>query len=238
MYFEEEHSAQDIAKKLGIHRNTVNSYIQYWRNEFEKQNGQNEMADYFYKQKLRYEKQRQNLLKKLDSESDFEKQYKLQKLVLSLQEKEERFYIKFLPVPKYLPQSNEGIVRKITKKLALEARVFWIKTELLREIIRITKCNLNTAHSIVGTMEDHGLDLKDPFKPNMIDMWDFSKLCGYFSKKEISEIEQERARKELVAEQEYEEKLAKHKKKYEDKFGDPKNWSDDVRKDYDKNMPE
>ena len=237
MYFEEEHSALDIAKELGIHRNTVNSYIQYWRNEFEKQNGQNEIADYFYKQKLRYEKQRKGLLKKLDSESDFEKQLKLQKLVLSLQEKEEKFYLKFLPLAKYLPQPGEELVRKITRKLALEERVFWSKDVLLRDIIRITKCDLKTAESIVGIMKNHGLNLKSSLQPDMIDMWDFANLCGYFSKNEISDIEDHRARKKLAEKQEDEIKLAQHKKIFEEEFGDPKNWSDDTWKNYKRYMP-
>jgi len=37
LYFEEEYSMVDVAKTLGINRNTVNSDVQYWKDEYDKQ---------------------------------------------------------------------------------------------------------------------------------------------------------------------------------------------------------
>ena len=48
LYFDEEYSIIDIANTLGINRNTVSSDVEYWRKEYAKFGGENEIIDFFY----------------------------------------------------------------------------------------------------------------------------------------------------------------------------------------------
>jgi len=191
LYFEEGYSIVDAAKTLGMHRNTVTADVKYWIGEFERQGGGDAITDYFYKQKSSLEAQKSRLLRKLKTESDFEKQYKLEKLLFGLYDREMKFYLKFKPAVKRYPNTSKELVKKIIRDLAFDEFSFFFQNELIKEIIIKTKCDVDTAHSIISEMENLGLDYARRFGSDAIHMIEFAVMCGCISDKECSNILQE-----------------------------------------------
>jgi len=193
LYFEEEYSIVDVAKTLGIHRNTVTSDVQYWKDEYDKQGMGDEIKEFFYKENSFLKSQKRRLLKKLKTESDFDSQNKIYKLLLGLHDRQVKLYLKFSPMVKKSPKISAKLVKKIIRELAFEEFSFSGDGDLIKEIIRKTKCDVPTAKSIVDEMRNLGLDYtKDPgidysslLGVKKTSMTELATICGYLSSKEI-----------------------------------------------------
>ncbi len=218
LYFEEGYSGIDAAKTLGIHRNTVTADVKFWIGEFERQGGGNEITDFFYKQKSLFEAQKFRLLKKLKNESDFTNWLKIEKLLLSLYEKEMKFYLKFKPVAKNTSKPNTKLVKKVIRELAFDEFVFLIETDLIKAIINKIKCDASTANLIVYEMRKLGLDYTEGLGDELTSMTEFAKMCGYISAEEASIIKQKRTQREEQEEREYQKRLSEYNKEFEEKF--------------------
>ena len=208
--------------------------------EFERQGGGNEITDFFYKQKSLFEAQKFILLKKLKNESDFGNWLKIEKLLLSLIDKEIKFYTKIKPVDTKSPKPGKKLVKKIIRELAFDEMFFWMKDDLIRAIIKKTKCDVDTAQSIVLEMEKLGLNYSRALGSQNIVMFEFAKLCGYLSTEEISKIEQEKTRRReqtLKEEREHKKRILEYNKAFLEKFGHSKNWPDKTMEKYWREMP-
>jgi len=236
LYFEEEYSIVDVAKNLGMHRNTITSDVQYWIDEFDKQGMGDEITEFFYKQKTFLESQKRRLLKKVKTESDFDSQNKLVKLLFGLHDRQVKFYLKFFPMVKKSPKVSKKLVKKIVRELTFDEFSFSNQGELIKEIIRKTKYDVPTAKSIVDEMRKLGLDYTENPGIDYTSMLDLKKtsmtelatICGYLSSKEISNILKEQDRRAEQIEREYQKKLSKYNEEFAKKYGDSKNWSEEV----------
>jgi len=230
LYFEEGYSIVDVAKTLGMHRNTATSDVKYWIGQFEKQGSEDEITEFFYKQKSLFESQKFRLLKKLNTESDLATELKIEKILLGLYDKEMKFYLKFMPMVKKSSKVSKKLVKKIIRELAFDGSSFLFNNYLTKEIIGKIKCDVDTANSIVSEMQKLGLDYTRSRYSEPTSMLEFAKLCGYLSDEEYSKIRQEKARREEQEEQEYQKRLSEYNEKFAEKFGDSENWSDEVKK--------
>jgi len=253
LYFEEEYSKVDVAETLGISRNTVTSDVQYWKNEYEKQGMGDEIKEFFYKQKSFLESQKRRLLKKLKTESDFDSQNKLVKLLLGVSDRQMKFYLKFSPMVKKSPKVSKKLVKKIIRELTFDKFSFSGDGDLIKEIIRKTKYDVPTAKSIVDEMrklgldytENRGLALTTLLDSNKTSLTELATLCGYLSSEEISNIQKEQdrraeqdSRRAEQEEQEYEKRFSKYCIEFAKKHGDDsKNWSEEVRREYSRGLP-
>jgi len=178
LYFEEGYSKVDVAKTLGVNRNTVSADVKYWIGEFEIQSGGDEITDYFYKQKSFFDAQNFRLLKKLKTESDLANDLKLEKLLLGVSDRQMKFYLKFLPMVKKSPKVSKKLVKKIIQELAFEKFVFFIEIDLIKAIINKTKCDVSAANLIVYEMQKMGLDYTRNPGTHRTSMVEFAKMCG------------------------------------------------------------
>jgi len=230
LYFEEGYSIVDVAKTLGIHRNTVTADVKYLIAEFEIQSGGDEITDYFYKQKLFFDAQKLRLLKKLKTEPDLANELKLEKLLLGVSDRQMKFYLKFSPMVKKSPKASKKFVKKIIRELAYEDFSFSHQNELIKEIIRKTKCDVDTAESTVSEMQKLGLKYSRIQFSEETSMIEFAYLCGYLSDEEYSKIRDEAAKIAEQGKREDEEIESKYDEKFTKKYGDSKNWSEEVKK--------
>jgi len=248
LYFEEEYSMVDIAKTLGINRNTVTSYVQYWKDEYEKQGMGDEIKEFFYKENSFLKSLKRRLSKKLKTESDFDSQNKLVKLLLGLHDRQMKFYLKFSPMVKKSPKISAKLVKKIIRELTFDEFSFSGDRELIKEIIRKTKYDVPTAKSIVDEMRKLGLDYTENrglafaslLDSNKTSMTELATICGYLSSKEISSIQKEQdrraeqdSRRADQEKQEYDKRFSEYYIEFGKKHGyDSKNWSKEVRREF------
>jgi len=253
LYFEEEYSMVDVAKTLGINRNTVTSDVQYWKDEYDKQGMGDEIKEFFYKENSFLKSQKRRLLKKLKTEPDSDSQNKIVKLLLGLHDRQVKLYLKFSPMVKKSPKVSAKLVKKIIRELTFDEFSFSGDGDLIKEIIRKTKCDVPTAKSIVDEMrklglgytENHGLALASLLDSNKTSMTELATICGYLSSKEISSIQKEQdrsaerdRRRAEQEEQEYEKRFSEYCIEFAKKYGDDsKNWSKEVRREYCLGLP-
>jgi len=247
LYFEEEYSIVDVAKNLGVHRNTITSDVQYWIDEFDKQGMGDKTTEFFYKQKTFLESQKRKLLKKVKTESDFDSQNKIVKILLGLHDRQVKLHLKFSPMVRKSPKISKKLVKKIIQEFAFDEFSFSSHNDLIKQIIRKTKCDVDTAKSIVDEMrklgldytENPGIDYTSLLDLKKTSMMEFANMCGYFSDEKYSKILEENAQRREQAEKDYEESLSKYIVEFAKKYGDDsKNWSKEVRKKYCLGLPE
>jgi len=246
LYFEEEYSIVDVAKTLGISRNTVTSDVQYWKDEYDKQGMGEEIKEFFYKENSFLKSQKRRLLKKLKTEPDSDSQNKIVKLLLGLHDRQVKLYLKFSPMVKKSPKVSAKLVKKIIRELTFDEFSFLGDGDLIKEIIRKTKCDVDTAKSIVDEMrklglgytENPGIDYTSLLDLKKTSMTELATICGYLSSKEISNILKEQDRRAEQIEREYQNELSKYNEEFAKKYGDDsKNWSKEVRREYSLGLP-
>ncbi len=234
LYFEEEYTIVDVAKSLGIHRNTVTSDVQYWKDEYDKQGMGDEIKEFFYKENSFLQSLKRRLLKKLKTESDFDSQNKIVKLLFGLHDRQAKLHLKFSPMVKKSPKISAKLVKKIIRELTFDEFSFSGDGDLIKEIIRKTKCDVPTAKSIVDEMrnlglgytEDPGIDYASLRGLKKTSLTELATMCGYLSSEEISSIQKEQDRRAEQREREYQKKLSKYNEEFTKKYGDSKNWSE------------
>ncbi len=246
LYFEEEYSMVDVAETLGISRNTVTNDVQYWKDEYEKQGMGDEIKEFFYKENSFLKSQKRRLIKKLKTESYFDSQNKIYKLLLGFHDRHVKLYLKFSPMVKKSPKISAKLVKKIIRELTFDEFSFSGNRELIKEIIRKTKYDVPTAESIVDEMRKLGLDYTENrglafaslFDSNKTSMTELATICGYLSSKEISSIQKEQDQRTEQEEQEYEKRFSEYRIEFAKKHGDDsKNWSKEVRREYGRGLP-
>jgi len=232
LYFEEGYSKVDIAENLRIHRNTVTSDVECLIEEFKKQGGQDEIVEYGYKQKSLFNAQKFRLLKKLKAESDFSNELKIEKILLGLYDKEMKFYLKFLSKVKKSPKVSTKSVKKIIRDLAFAEYSFSPNDDLIRTIIRKIKCDVDTARSIISEMANLGLHNTSERFGEAKSMMEFANMCGCMSDKEYSKIGREISKREEREKREDEKLISDFNEEFTKKYGDSKNWTQDIRRQY------
>jgi len=254
LFIEEGYSKVDIANTLGIHRNTVTSDVAHLVDEFKKQGGQKEIEEYNYKQKSFFDSQKFRILKKLKTLSDPSIALKYEKMLLALSDMEMKFYLKFSPMVKQSPKVSKKLVKNIIRELTFDEFSFSGDGDLIKEIIRKTKCDVPTAKSIVDEMrnlglgytENRGLAFDILHDSSITTLTELATICGYLSSKEISSIQKEQDRRSeqywrrtKQEEQEYEKRYSEYCIAFAKKHGeDSKKWSKEVKREYIRGLPE
>ena len=236
LYFEEEYSKVDIAKTLGISRNTVTSYVQYWKDEYEKQGMNDEIKEFFYKENSFLKSLKRKLLKKLKTEPDSDSQNKIYKLLLGLHDRQAKLYLKFSPIVKKSPKISAELVKKIIRELAFEEFSFYEQDELIRRIIYIAECDVETAKSIKSEMEKLGLfysrDYGEKNYSEKTHMTLLAEMSRCLSEKECSIILKETNQKRKQKLQDCLKSLKEFEEEFRAGYGHAKNWSKEVWKEY------
>ena len=132
---------------------------------------------------------------------------------------------------------SKKLVKKIIQELAFDGFSFLSNKDLIKEIIRKTKCDVDTANSIESEMQKLGLDYTRSMDSPITSMIEFANMCGYLSDEEFSKIQQEKAQRAEQKEQEYQKSLSEYNEKFIEKFGDSKNWTDEIRKKFKDEKP-
>ena len=115
---------------------------------------------------------------------------------------------------------DEQKIIEITRKLVLTAKSTLLEDDLLYQIIKLTKCDLTTAHDTFDAMKDLGLSVCTNWVMAGYSLRMFADMRGY-AIEELEQLDQKS--------QEIEEKVEKREAKFMEKYGtDRSKWSDDV----------
>ena len=87
MHFKLGYSAVKIAEELDINRNTINDDIKYWYSEIAVQFGIGNLGKIMLRQFERIEIQRRRIFDELEKQTDFEKKFRLEKMLFDLDQK-------------------------------------------------------------------------------------------------------------------------------------------------------
>jgi len=94
LHFEQGYSAVRISNKLDVSRNTINSDIQYLYSTIQKDDDDTSIDDLFNKQHLRFELQRNRLMKTLENKNSLQENLQLEKLIFDIDSKLISTYLK------------------------------------------------------------------------------------------------------------------------------------------------
>ena len=257
LYFEKGMSAVKIAEELNVNRNTVNEYIKYWYTQLGKELENYDMGSWVVKQIKRLELQRNRLLDKIENQNQFRDILDLEKLIFEIDNKISQIILKIIPYNKNksqlkynLDNIDEDKIKEIVRILVYAQdkvfdRFLYAENTILSNIIKITKCDLEDAKTMVNKMMELGLDLykvppADFITVDRYNVLSFAEVRGYVSKKELSQIEEELEEKEKKEEEEckraYQEgrrSVQERRSKFFEKYGsDLSKWSEDVQDEY------
>jgi len=104
-----------------------------------------EIKEFFYKENSFLKSLKRRLLKKLKTDSDFDSQDKIYKLLLGFHDRHVKLYLKFSPMVKKSPKISAKLVKKIIRELAFDDFSFFNEDDLIKAIIYNTKCDVSTA---------------------------------------------------------------------------------------------
>jgi len=135
---------------------------------------------------------------------------KIEKLLLGLYDREMNFYLKFKPANKKFPRPNKKLVKKIIQELAFADFNFMRRDDLIKEIIRKTKCNVGDASSIESEMVILGLNYSAKTFSQDTSMLEFAKLCGYLSPEECLQVMKHQKKIKQKQDQKEEKMLARY----------------------------
>lgn len=119
---------------------------------------------------------------------------------------------------------DEQRIKEITRKFVFDGHVGLEEKDLIFEIIKLIKCDLSSAKSIMQKMKDLGMDVCHHWNIGYT-IRRFADMRGYVSDEEFQEIDkkiEEKARKEDAREAKFIEKYGADRSK----------WSDDIWDEY------
>jgi len=119
---------------------------------------------------------------------------------------------------------DEQKIIEITQSLVLTAKSTLLEDDLLYEIIKLTKCDLNTAHDTFDRMKELGLSVCTNWMIPGYSLRMFAEMRGYATE----ELEQlDKKSKEI------EEKAEKRESQFMEKYGtDMSKWSAEILEKY------
>jgi len=244
LYFEYGYSAVKIAELMKINRNTINSDISFLYSQISKDWKNYDIGSWIIKQFQRLEEQRTRLGEELEKQDQLNNKLVIERLIFDIDNKITQIITKIMPSKSVsfskidLDQIKDDSIKEIVRYLATKNPLFdkikYSEDEMLYEIIKMKKCDLEHAKLIVEKMEELGLKLCLSHEPLDVefryDMKKFAQMRGYLSKKEIVDYE------EKVARLEDEDKriLDEREKKFYEKYGeDRKKWTQKTLEKYD-----
>jgi len=119
---------------------------------------------------------------------------------------------------------EEQKIIDITQKLVFTANPQLQEEDLLYQIIKLTKCDLNTAHGTFDKMKELGLSVCTNYMMAGYSLRMFAEMRGYATE-ELEQLDKKS--------QEMEEKAEKREAKFTEKYGtDRSKWSDEVWEKY------
>ena len=197
LYFEKGHSAVQIAQMLDVNRHTINSDIKSWYTQMVAQIGGENVGAIVLKQIERLEIQRKRLLDLIDKQKDFSSKLVLEKLLYEIDSRIAAFVSKMKG--RDLRVDSYAITEEITEEEISEVIRYSIfdvdhffpertsKEEILQDMIRLKKSDMQHAKNAFNTMEKLGLELcqeRDILKP-AYDLFRFALMRGYITKEEL-----------------------------------------------------
>ena len=237
LYFEKGHSAVQIAQMLDVNRHTINSDIKSWYTQMVAQIGGENVGAIVLKQIERFEIQRKRLLDLIDKQKDFSSKLALEKLLYEIDAKLASLVSKMkgrdLRVDSYAitEEITEDEISEIRRYSIFDAGHFFpeftSEHDILQDIIRLKKSDMQYAKNAFNTMKKLGLELceeRDILKPTY-DLFRCALMRGYITKEELLAIIKKRGNKA----DEDDKKDDEVEKKYVEKYGnDTSKWPEGV----------
>lgn len=244
LHFEKAYSSINIAKELGVNRNTVNDDIKYWSRQIASQFGKENLGDVLCKQIERLEIQRKRLFDDLNEQEDITKKLQIEKLLFEIDYKIAGFLSKVLGKDHQFDLGNEEIsdneIIDVIRKLCLSENILYPESHsnesILKNVISITCCDAKHAQNILKTLKKMGLDMfKDIASIGEYDVMSFAVAKRIVSPKEKEDI----TKKWKANEKKEEDRLDKIERRYNKKYGsNMSKWSKQVVDQMDEEMNE
>ena len=125
---------------------------------------------------------------------------------------------------KISPEIDEQKIIDITRNLVLTAKSTLLEDDLLYQIIKLVKCDLNTAHDTFDKMKELGLSVCTNWMIPGYSLRMFAEMRGYATE-ELEQLDKKS--------QEIQEEMEKREAQFMKKYGtDKSKWSDDVWEEY------
>ncbi|GFN40538.1 MAG: conserved hypothetical protein [Marine Group I thaumarchaeote] len=244
LHFEYGYSAVKIAELMKINRNTINSDISFLYSQISKNWKNYDIGSWIIKQFQRLEEQRTRLSEELEKQDQLNNKLVIERLIFDIDNKITQIITKVMPSQSFLfskidlDQIKDDSIKEIVRYLATKNPFFneieYTEDEILYEIIKMKKCDLEHAKLIVQKMEELGLKLCSSHEPLDVefryDMKKFAHIRGYLSKKEIVDYKEKVAKLGKEEERIFDER----EKKFYGKYGeDKKKWTEKAFEEYD-----
>ena len=124
LHFEWGYSAVKISDILKLHRNTVNSYINFWYSKLRKDWNSYDIDSWCMKQFYRFETQRTRLLEDLGKQKNQHEKNSIQKLVFEIDSRMTNLIIKLYSTDEKVIDRVVTNLNDLTKKQNIDATFF------------------------------------------------------------------------------------------------------------------
>jgi len=199
LHFELGNSAVKIADLLKVNRNTINTDINFWYSQLSKHWQENDISCWIMKQIHRFEMQRSRLYEELDKQETLDDKIVIEKLIFDIDNKITQITTKLahnyskpvLPIDEVNEDDIKDFARTIVKKrnFVFKSCIF-SEEDILYEVIKIKKCDLNLADGFFEKMKDLGLRLceMDDYDYIAYNLLKFCAMRGYVAKEELPHL--------------------------------------------------
>ena len=183
LHFEIGYSARKISEMMKVHRNTINTDVQFWYETLGSSFEKNEIKGCIIKQLTRYETQISRLTEKIESCNDIGLQLNIERIIAEINNKVSSLYLKILQNHAEEETITEETASQISRKLSAQHIITPIKeSELLRYIIKLQRCTIQQANAIIENLNEFGLS--QFLQSGYHDFKEFCVMRGYLNQKE------------------------------------------------------
>ncbi|WP_428325768.1 hypothetical protein [Nitrosopumilus sp.] len=240
LYFEEKKHAAEIAKLLGVHRNTITDDISYWRSQIVSEIN---IQDFAAKMKIQIQKvemQRDRFLELLE-DADVDTKFKIEKSISDIDNALIQHYFKMIQSKKPTEPTieiDESEIKELIRNLVMQEnyKKTYSENELKFHFIHKTKCNMKHAERLLEKMIIEGLSLcrETEAKPDFFksiagdysftyNLVKFANMRGHITEDELSEILTKRVELEVEI-----EKIDKIEERLIQKYGEKSQWPEEI----------
>jgi len=193
LHFEQGYPARKIAEILKVNRNTINSDINSCYSQLALDWKDQDFKKWIVKQLERFELQRSRLYEELENCNTLSEKLSIEKIILDIDQKISQIVTKLLLNYKYNfsisdedDKNEEDQIQKVVKSLVKKGKFnpkscCYTDDEIIEEAVKLIKCGILEAESLILEMRDLGLDFYEREEDDEIkyDVLEFSQMRGY-----------------------------------------------------------
>ena len=175
LHFEEETPAVEIAKLLGVNRNTINDDISYWYQRIGNQINVKGITAKIARQILLMHTQRDRMLEYLEDDESISGKIKIEKFIFDVDNKLSSIYSKMLDNHQEFPIKTKADCSKVSdgeitadtvKEFVMylissynksDSNIVYSENELITNFIMLTQCDVPYANRVIAKMLRYGL---------------------------------------------------------------------------------